>query len=75
MSSGTFIMGPCVNRNSAMMAEFASLADLSGADVVRVYVDNLDTITRWGIVQLVLLTVTFILSVHKPWGRAASKRA
>lgn len=52
MSSGTFIMGPCVNRNSAMMAEFASLADLSGADVVRVYVDNLDTITRWALCSL-----------------------
>ena len=52
MSSGTFIRGPCVNRNSAMMAEFASLADLSGADVVRVYVDNLDTITRWALCSL-----------------------
>lgn len=52
MSSGTFIMGPCVNRNSAMMAEFASLAGLSGADVVRVYVDNLDTITRWALCSL-----------------------
>ena len=75
MSSGTFIMGPCVNGNAAMMAEFASLAGLLGADVVRVDADNLDTITRWGIVQIVLLAMTFILSVHKPWGRVASKRA
>ncbi len=69
--SGTFLMGPCVNGNALPMEELARYT--TEADV---FWANVAQITRWGWVQIALMTITVIISVYKPWkSRKTSKRA
>lgn len=60
--SGTFLMGPCVNGNV-----------YPASDIIRytteyeMFQGNIEQITFWGIIQTLLLIVTVLISVYKPW--------
>lgn len=60
--SGTFLMGPCINGNAFPVEEIARYT--TEADT---FWKNVAQNTRWGYVQLILLTLTVIISVYKPW--------
>ncbi len=60
--SGTFLMGPCVNGNALPMEEISRYATDS-----EWFWANVEQTTTWGWVQLVLMAITVIISVYKPW--------
>ncbi|MBO4984913.1 MAG: hypothetical protein J6C87_04635 [Bacteroides sp.] len=60
--SGTFIMGPCVNGNAAHATDLAFYLSPESD-----FWPNLTTILHWGLLQNILLLITIIVSVFKPW--------
>ena len=66
IATGTFLMGPCVNGNVYPASEIARYTADNGT-----FWNNLEQITFWGIIQIVLLLFTVVISVYKPWKTSA----
>lgn len=60
--SGTYLMGPCVNGNVYPVTEISNYTIENKS-----FNDNLSQITFWGIIQTILLIITVLISVYKPW--------
>lgn len=60
--SGTFIMGPCVNGNVEHATDLSFYLSTDSS-----FWSNITTILHWGLLQNVLLLITVIVSVFKPW--------
>lgn len=61
MASGTFIMAPCVNGNVYATDELNKYA-MNNAT----FWHNISITEHWGVVQVVLLIITVIISIYKP---------
>ncbi len=68
ISLGIFLMGPCVNGNVFPAEEIARYTTETDT-----FWNNVAQTTRWGYVQLVLLALTIIISVYKPWKNKMSQ--
>lgn len=55
-------MGPCVNGNVYPVTEICNYTTDNKS-----FNDNLSQITFWGIIQTILLIITVLISVYKPW--------
>lgn len=64
MISGTFAMGPCVDGN-VLLSEDKSQYRLNS----EMFWNNVLSIKWWGAIQILLLVVTIIISIYKPWER------
>lgn len=62
MISGTFAMGPCVDGNVLLLEEISQYGLNS-----EIFWNNVFSIKWWGAIQILLLVVTIIISIYKPW--------
>lgn len=62
VGTGTFLMGPCVNDNVYGATE---ISDYTLNNTT--FWNNIEQITFWGIIQIILLFLTVVISVYKPW--------